>query len=132
MQVNLNCKTSNKPQFGMAIHSNENVNKLIKSRIKNNRGLQKLEQIIDRQADNHLVDINLLTDGKSLCANVYPTEYIEETQNLNKQFNENFITKIFGGTVGLIEKAANYADKAAAKIQQRQGMHIDSVLNKMK
>ena len=132
MQVNLNGKTSNNPYFGMAIHSNENVNKLIKSRIKNNTELQKLKQIIDRQADNHLVDITLLTDGKSLCANVYPTKYLEETQNINKQFNENFITKIFGGTIGFIEKAANYADKAAAKIQQRQGMNIDSILNKMK
>ena len=31
-----------------------------------------------------------------------------------------------------MEKVANYADKAAAKIQQRKAMDIDSVLNKMK
>ena len=94
--------------------------------------LEKLKKIIDKQANNKFVDITLLTDGKNLCANVYPTEQNEQTHRLNKQFNENFITKIFGGTVGFMEKVANYADKAAAKIQQRKAMDIDSVLNKMK
>lgn len=132
MIVNLNCKKSNNQYFGMAIHSNDNVNRLIKSRIKNNVELEKLKKIIDKQANNKFVDITLLTDGKNLCANVYPTEQNEQTHRLNKQFNENFITKIFGGTVGFMEKVANYADKAAAKIQQRKAMDIDSVLNKMK
>ncbi len=132
MQVNLNSKASNKPYFGMAIHSNENVNKLIKLRIKNNVELEKLKKIIDKQSNNKLVDITLLTDGKRICANVYTLEQNEQTHRFNKQFNENFLTKIFGGTVGFIEKVANYADNAATKIQQRKAMDIDGVLNKMK
>ncbi len=132
MQTNLNCKTGKNPYFGMAIHSNDNVNKLIKSRIKNNKELEKLRQIINKQATNNEVDITLLTDGKNLCANVYPKEYIEENQKFCKRFSENFITKLFGGTVGFIEKAANYADKTANKITARKEMNIDNVLNNMK
>ena len=107
MQVNLN-NQANKPQFGMAIHSNANVNKLLKAKIKNAAELDKLNKIIEQQNKNDLVDITLLSDDKYLTANVYPRDITnEEFQNLGRQFTENGFTRMFGGVVGFLKKAAD-------------------------
>lgn len=56
--------------FGMAIHSNSNVNKILQSRIKKAKDLEKLNNIIEREAKNKLIDITLLADtNDSLSAN---------------------------------------------------------------
>ena len=108
MQVNLN-NQANKPQFSMAIHSNANVNKLLKAKIKNAAELDKLNKIIEQQNKNDLVDITLLSDDKYLTANVYPRDITnEEFQNLGRQFTENAFTRMFGGVVGFLKKAADY------------------------
>lgn len=131
MQVNLN-NQANKPQFGMAIHSNANVNKLLKAKIKNAAELDKLNKIIEQQNKNDLVDITLLSDDKYLTANVYPRDITnEEFQNLGRQFTENAFTRMFGGIVGFLKKAADYADKTASQIAKRNAMNIDKILNKM-
>lgn len=131
MQVNLN-NQANKPQFGMAIHSNANVNKLLKAKIKNAAELDKLNKIIEQQNKNDLVDITLLSDDKYLTANVYPRDITnEEFQNLGRQFTENAFTRMFGGVVGFIKKAADYADITAGKIAKKTSLNVDRVLMKM-
>lgn len=136
MQVSLNNQT-NTPQFGMAIKSNENVNKLIKSRLKNSEQLKMLNKIIDQQAENDIIDITLLTDGKYLTANAYPrNSMMDDYAKYSKSFSENGISQMFQGVVGFIEKVANYADKTAAKIRKSidmnvDGMNVDTVLKKM-
>ncbi len=131
MQVNLN-NNVNKPQFGMAIKSNENVSRLLKSKIKTSAQVDKLNKIIDSQNENDFVDITLFSDGKYLSANVYPVgRAAQEFQHLGKQFTENAFTRMFGGVVGFLKKAADYADKTASQIAKRNAMNIDQILNKM-
>ena len=60
MQVNLNTQKNNRPNFGMAIHSNEVVNKALKARIKKPSELEKLNRIVNQQAKNDKIDINLI------------------------------------------------------------------------
>ena len=132
MLVNFNVQ---RPQqnFGMAIYSNENVNKVIKSRIKNPEEAKKLNDIIEKQTLNNLADIILYTDGKNISAKVVEAKVDVDFKDLSKEFNENAITKMFGGgVVGLIEKAATYAEKIAATIKTRNAMDIDGILNKIK
>ncbi|MCI1274376.1 MAG: hypothetical protein LKG27_08115 [Clostridiaceae bacterium] len=133
MYLDIN-STSNKPNFGMAIHSNPIVNKAIKARIKNADELQKLQKIIEKQAKNDKVDITLMINpgGKTISANAYqtaPTDYYEH--NVFKRFSENTISKMFGGVVGFIGKVANYADKQALKLTSKDNLDVDSVLNKI-
>lgn len=131
MQVNLN-NNVNKPQFGMAIKSNENVSRLLKSKIKTSAQVDKLNKIIDSQNENDFVDITLFSDGKYLSANVYPVgRAAQEFQHLGKQFSENAFTRMFGGVVGFIKKAADYADITAGKIAKKTSLNVDRVLMKM-
>lgn len=125
-------------QFGMSIKSNDPVNKVIKSRLKNNVQLAKLNKIIEKQAQNDIMDITLFTDGKSLAANVYPRAFVPSQDCIQycRSFSENGISKMFQGAVGFIEKVANYADKAGAKIKKSSsmnvdGMNVDTILKKM-
>lgn len=136
MKVNQNSHTQNM-QFGMAIHSNANVNKILKSRIKSSAELQKLNSIIDKQAQNKIVDITLFANpDNTLSANAYTSSSLSN-RNPNeisvcifKSFNENFITKMFGGVTGFIEKVAKYADKQAI-IEERRMLDFDKVLKKI-
>ena len=132
MLVNFNVQ---RPQqnFGMAIYSNENVNKAIKSRIKNPEETKKLNDIIEKQTLNNLADIILYTDGKNISAKVVEAKVDLDFKDLSKEFNENAIRRMFGGgVVGLIEKAADYAEKIAATIKTRKAMDIGGILNKIK
>lgn len=115
MQVNLNCN-SPKPQFGMAIHSNEAVNQIIKKRIKTISQIKDLEKIFENSTKNDLVDVNLLAnpDRKSISANIYATN---KKSNFYKQMSENFFTKHFGGgVVGFIKKCSCIANEAHSKV----------------
>ena len=71
MQVNFNPQQNNQ-QFGMAIHSNEVVNKIIKNRIKTPEQLERLSSIIDKAAENTTLDIHLYVnpDEKTIGANI--------------------------------------------------------------
>ena len=130
MKINLNTETSNSQNFGMAIHSNELVNKALKARIKTTAELDKLNKIIDKQAKNDKVDISLfvMQDGESLSGNVYArnTEH-----NVFKQYTENALTKLFEGPVGFIEKLAKVADKEANKLAKLDNIKNNSVFDKM-
>ncbi len=137
MKINLNRETSNNQNFGMAIHSNPTVNRVIKSRIKTSKEIEKLNKIIEREAKNDFVDITLLVNpnGKSLSANAYiATDKEAKFNNIKvfKQFSENKISEMFGGVVGFIEKVAKYADKQAIKMKEYADIPYDDVLDKMK
>lgn len=132
MQINLNTQTLNKPNFGMAIHSNDIVNSAIQSRIKNLKELDKLSKIIDQQAKNDKVDINLfvMPDGKSLSANVFSKD--TENSYWIRQFSENIFSKLFGGPVEFIERLAKTADKQAAKLKKEDLVKNNEVFKKLK
>lgn len=118
MQVNFNPQQNNQ-NFG-TIHSNEVVNKIIKSRLKNSSQLEKLDQIFHDSRRNKLVDVSLLAnpDGRTICANIYSTSH---DGNFFKSRTENFFTQIFGGgIVGFIEKCSKIADKNAEKVSQAE------------
>ena len=134
MNIGLNTQTSNQPHFGMAIHSNEVVNKALKARIKKPSELQKLNRIIDQQAKNDKVDITLLTmeDGKTLNANVYSINDEQSGLHFFKQYTENVFTKLLQGPVGFIEKVAKIADKQAAKMSRIEANEYDDIFSKMK
>ena len=135
MQVNVNAKAQNKQNFGMAIHSNPNVNRVLKSRIKKVEDLERLNRIIGEQAKNEKIDITLLVmpDGKSLNANVYSVEkYNVDKYEFFKRYTENIFTKLFKGPVGFIEKLAKTADKQAGRISQIEAERYEDIFNKMK
>ncbi len=126
MQISSN----NKQNFGMAIHSNEVVNKALKARIKTTAELDKLDKIINQQAKNDKIDITLfvMQDGKSLSGNVYAKD---PENNLFKQYRENAFTKLFKGPVEFIEKLAKVADKEANKLEKIDKIKNSSIFNKM-
>lgn len=116
--------------FGMAIHSNANVNKILQSRIKKVKDLEKLNKIIEQEAKNKSIDITLLADSKNtLSANIYSTN---QQNQFFKSYSENFLTKIIQGPVGFIKKLANIADKQAAKYKEANSLNFDEVFNKLK
>ena len=129
MQIN---NQSSNQNFGMAIYSNANVNKVLKSRIKNAGELEHLHKIINEQAKNDRIDIQLFVqpDGKSLSANVFDARNVN-AKSFFKQYSENVFTKLFGGPVGFIEKLAKVADKQAEK-DRKSDLNYDDVFNKMK
>lgn len=132
MQVNLNCNCT-KPQqnFGMAIHSNNVVNDIIKSRIKNKKQLNKLEQIFDNAKKNNKVDVNLManSDGRTLSANIYSR--IEDVR-MFKSLSENIVSQMFGGgVVGFIEKCSKIADKAAVKVGLAKEIRDSKIFKEM-
>ena len=132
MQVNLNCQTPNKPNFRMAIHSSENVNKALKSRIKTKEQFAKLDKLIDRANKNDKVDIQLfvMPDSKTLTANVY-SKNSDSDNYFFKSYTENALTKLFKGPVGFIEKLVNVADKKAKKIEMLDSHTYNDILSKM-
>ena len=113
MQINNQISNQN---FGMAILSDANVNKLLKARIKNTATLERLNNIDERQAKNDLVDIRLFVhpDGKKLTA----TTDARYEKGLLGHYSENILTKLLYGPVGFIEKLAKIADKEAVKIKK--------------
>lgn len=130
MQVNFNPQQNNQ-NFG-AIHSNEVVNKIIKSRIKKPAQLEKLDRVISEANKNTLADVTLMAnpDGKTISANIYSTRQGIE---FFKQRSENFFSQVFGGgIVGFIEKCSKIADKGAKKIQQSEQIANSEIFNKMK
>ena len=135
MEINLNTQTPGSVNFGMAIHSNEVVNKTLRARIKKPSELEKLNKIVEQQAKNDKVDINLMImpDGKTLSANVYS---IDNDDYLGfkffKNYTENIFTKLFKGPVGFIEKAAKTAEKQAAKMREIEADTYEDIFNKMK
>lgn len=133
MQVNVNAKAQNKQNFGMAIHSNPNVNRVLKSRIKKVEDLERLNRIIEEQAKNDKIDITLLVmpDGKSLNANVYSVDESTFGKNYFAQYTENAFTKLFQGPVGFIEKVAKVANKQAKKLKEISELPYNDILNKM-
>ncbi len=134
MNIGLNTHTSNQPNFGMAIHSNEVVNKALKARIKKTSELEKLNKIVEQQAKNDKVDINLMImpDGKTLTANVYSLDKDDSlTFAFFKNYRENAFTKLFQGPVGFIEKIAKIADKQASKIRLFEADTYEDIFRKM-
>lgn len=129
MQVNFNPQ-QNKQNFGMAIHSNENVNKVLMSKIKSETALKELSDIVKTQALNKLVDINLLVNpgGKSISANVVSND---KKNYFCKSYSENFLSDLTGGSLGFIKKLAKVADKEAAKLKQTD-LNYDDVFKMMK
>lgn len=132
MQVNN--VNSYQQNFGMAIHANENVINVLKSRVKTNKELSKLNSIVANANSQNTVDINLMLnpDGKTLSANVFtPKSSNIEELNYFRQYSENWFTKLSGGVVGFIEKVTNKADKAAKKIENMQVKRDNDVFKKL-
>ncbi len=132
MKVNFDQGYSYQQNFGMAIHSNINVNKIIKSRIKNSSELELLNKIIDKQANNPRIDITLMAnpDNKSLSANIY-TKSNNSDDRFFEQHSENLFSKIFGGgVVGFIKKMGKIADKANDKFAKKD-LNYDDIFAKI-
>ncbi len=132
MQVNLNCQTPNKPNFGMAIHSNENVNKVLKSRIKTTEHLEKLNHLIDQANKNDKVDIRLfvMPDRQSLSGNVY-TVNNDNNNYFLKSYRENWFDKLSKNPVKFIQRLVNIADKKASKLENVDKKTADEIFSKM-
>ena len=122
MQVNLNCN-SPKPQFGMAIHSNEEVNKAIARRVKNMKAAERIENAFARAKKNDLVDITLgvLSDGESIGANIFTRDLGNETSYFS-QHRENAFTKLTKGVVGFIEGLVVRAETVAQKVKKQMAI----------
>ena len=106
MQVNFNPQQNNQ-QFGMAIHSNEVVNKIIKNRIKTPEQLERLSSIIDKAAENTTLDIHLYVnpDEKTIGANISSAS--DFGTRFHRCLSENWFSRTFGGgIVGFIEKCS--------------------------
>lgn len=133
MKISLNQTYSNNQNFGMAIHSNESVNKALKARIKTKPQIEKLNQLIEQANKNDKVDINLLImpDGKTITANVYSLKN-DVGYEFFKNYTENAFTKLFKGPVGFIEKLVTVADKKAKNIAAMEATAYDDILSKMK
>ena len=133
MKISLNQTYSNNQNFGMAIHSNESVNKALKARIKTKPQIEKLNQLIEQANKNDKVDINLLImpDGKTITANVYSLKN-DVGYEFFKNYTENAFTKLFKGPVGFIEKLVTVADKKAKNIAAMEATAYDDILRKMK
>lgn len=133
MKTSLNQIYSNNQNFGMAIHSNESVNKALKARIKTKPQIEKLNQLIEQANKNDKVDINLLImpDGKTITANVYSLKN-DVGYEFFKNYTENAFTKLFKGPVGFIEKLVTIADKKAKNIADMEAVAYDDILSKMK
>lgn len=127
MQINNQTPNQN---FGMAIHSNLNVNNVLKARIKSAAALEKLNKIAERQAQNDKVDITLFLnpDGRSLSANVYDAS--GKAGTFFKSYTENPLISLFKSPVGFINKLSNVADKQADKIRKTD-LNYDDVFQKM-
>lgn len=121
MQVNLNCNGPKTQQsFGMAIHSNENVDKILIKRIKKVTDAEKLKAIFKNQESNDKVDITLLANpNDSIEANICPKAYTNDNW-FCIHCSEGIINKLFKGPVSFIEKLANIADKKAAEITKQE------------
>ena len=131
MQVNFNPQQNNQ-QFGMAIHSNEVVNKIIKNRIKTPEQLERLSSIIDKAAENTTLDIHLYVnpDEKTIGANISSAS--DFGTRFHRCLSENWFSRTFGGgIVGFIEKCSKIADKNAPKIKQLEDIANSYVFNKI-
>lgn len=111
MQVTFTPQIKNQQNFGMAIYTNNNVNELLKSRIKN---FSKLNKLIEREAHNDKFDVILHVppNEKSLSAIIVNSDANNGHLPLFcTSISENKFTKLFLGPVGFIKKAADLARK---------------------
>lgn len=127
MQVSFNPQQNNQ-QFGMAMHSNDVVNRGISKRVKNIKAADRIAKAFERAKENDVVDINLMIqpDGKSISANICSRYDIE---HYFSQHSENWFTKLFKGPEGFIEDLVVKAEKAAQKVQKQKA--IEEKLNKL-
>ncbi len=129
MQTNLNCNCP-KPQFGMAIHlGDNNVKRVLKSRIKSLKDVEIINDIFKKQEKNSKVDIRLFADketGELLSANVY-LRTPDALNDFHKYYSENIFSWLFNSSpVKFIKKLAKVADKEEARIIKKE-----EILNKM-
>lgn len=120
MNTNLNCNCP-KPQFGMAIHTSENVQRVLKSRVKSLKTVEKLNDIFKKQEGNSKVDISLFANDKTgvLSANVYANNLSDSS--FSNSYSENFLSRLFNSSpVKFIKKLAKVADKEAGKIIKKE------------
>lgn len=134
MHINSTTQTQSKPNFGMAIHSNEFVNYALQTRIKRFKDLNRLKKVIEAQEKNDRIDINLIImpDGKSICANSYSVKNGKCDNKYFKQHTENALTKLFLGPVGFLERLAKIADKQAKKLKKADAIENSDVFDKLK
>ncbi len=119
MQVNLNCN-SPKPQFGMAIHFNEGVGKMLEKRIKTISDAEKLHNIFEKQKSNSKVDITLFEYNGLLSANVHSKENTKIEDFFCEKYNENMFNIIFQSPTSFIKRMAKIADKKEAKLKEKE------------
>lgn len=132
--MKLNSINNNQQNFGMAIHSNEAVNKIIKNRIKNRTQLKELENIVEQAKHNNVVDIKLFPnpDSKTISAKIYSIGSINTDQHFSQTKSEGFLTKVFGGDiVKFIKKCSKIADKSAVKVMKAKDIAKSDVFDKM-
>lgn len=126
MQVSFNPQ-QNHQQFGMAMHSNEVINRAIGTRVKNIKAADRVTKAFERAKGNDVVDINLMIqpDGKSISANIFS----RDGNYYFSQHSENWFTKLFKGPEGFIEDLVVKAEKAAQKVQKQKA--IEEKLNNL-
>lgn len=120
MQVNFNPQQNNQG-FGMAIHSNEFVDKILKKRIKKPSEAERLYDVLHLQDFNDKVDITLFANkNNTLSANIHSKENAKIEDFFCKSYSENIFNKLFQSPVDFIETLAHIADKKAAKIKKQE------------
>ncbi len=128
MNTNLNCNCP-KPQFGMAIHlGDNNVRRVINSRVKSLKDIEKLNDIFKKQKENSKIDIRLFADDDTgkLRANAY-LRTPDALNDFYKYYSENFFSRLFNcSPVKFIKKLAKVADKEEARILKKE-----EIANKM-
>ena len=130
MQVNMNANYSSQQNFGMAMKSSDVVNRVLRTRIVKPTELETLTSLVEQASKNDLVDIQLFTNDKGkLSANVFTRDTSFDNPN---SFLKHYTEGLFGGPVKFIKKLVNFADKEAAKIEQRCDVkELDDTLSKM-
>ena len=128
--MQINNYTCTQQSFGMALRSNDVVNKAIKARISKPIELEKLSALIEQASKNDVVDIQLFaSEGNKLSANVFTRNLSHDNPNaFTKHFSEGW----FSTPVKFINKVVQYAEAQAAKIAKCCDYdEVDKVLSRM-
>jgi hypothetical protein len=114
MQVNLNCNCPKpNPRFGMAIHTNELVNKELTSRIHTLHTRDELSALVTDANKLKNIDIVLFTDKKRLSANVFSTN---PNDNNLYRYSESSFEKMLFGPLHFLKRVVKNASKKEQKI----------------
>ncbi len=103
------------PSFGMAINSNKTAKILLKSRIKSDSEIKKLDTLIKKANNNSQFNIKLMTspNGDKLVASI---ESSKDFLAPSQVFTESKFASKFLSPIRFINKIVKTADRKAANM----------------